>query len=299
MIPTFDGWIGVDWSGAKSRRLPGIQVAEARVGASAPRLLDGPQPGGLWRRGDVLALLIEREARGERLLVGFDFAFAYAQADRGSYFPGVPDAPGDVPALWSYVDALAGAAEDFYGGEVYAAGSPVAPLYLTPAGRGARYEHRRRRTEVACAAVTSPHPVFKCIGAANVGTGSLAGMRMLTELKATLGDRAAVWPFEAVHGVGLTVAEIFPRLYFMRAGQDPRKWRDPAVVNAALAGFGSRAMPDGWRPHREDHADAVVSAAALRSLSTSPATWQAPGSEPAARSEGWIFGVESAKPCAP
>lgn len=287
-----DAWLGIDWSGSKAARLPGIRVAETVPGDAPPRLLPGPQPGGLWRRTDVLALLLARQAAGQRVVAGFDFAFAYARADRGSYFPGVGGGPEDVRALWAYVERLASAGADLYGGAVYAAGSPVAALYLTPAGRGAGYEHRRRRTEIACAAVTSPHPVFKCVGAANVGTGSLAGMRLLHRLD----RRAAVWPFDAP--AGLTVVEIFPRLYFKRAGADPRAWRDPAVVDAALAAH--RCRPYAGPPlDTEDKADAVVAAAALRALSAEPTVWTAPGSDAAAQWEGWIFGVEPAKPGAP
>lgn len=295
----FDAWLGIDWSGSKAGRLPGIQVAETTPGSASPRLLAGPQPGGLWKRTDVLALLLDRHAAGQRVLAGFDFAFAYAREDRGSYFPGVAGAPDDVVALWTYVERLAGDGGDLYGGAVYADGSPVADLYLTPAGRGARYEHRRRRAEIACAAVTSPHPVFKCVGAANVGTGSLAGMRLLHRLKGRLGDAATIWPFDGFGPGRLTVVEIFPRLYFKLARQDPTAWRDPAVVNAVLAAFGSAPMGSGWATRREDEADAVVAAAALRALSADPAVWHAPAAEPAAQREGWIFGVESAKPGAP
>ena len=287
-----DAWLGIDWSGSKAARLPGIQVAEALPGTAPPRLLPGPQGGGLWRRTDVLDLLLARHAAGQRVVAGFDFAFAYAQRDRGSYFPGVEGAPDEVRALWAFVERLAMAGGDLYGGAVYAPGSPVAHLYLTPAGRGAGYEHRRRRTEIDCAAVTSPHPVFKCVGAANVGTGSLAGMRLLHRLS----GQAAIWPFDQPGR--LTVVEIFPRLYFMRTGADPRAWRDPRVVDAALAGHGS-APYAGPALDTEDKADAVVAAAALRALSAEPRVWAAPDGEPAARREGWIFGVEPAKPGAP
>ncbi len=287
-----EAWLGIDWSGSKATRLPGIQVAEALPGERPPRLLPGPRCGGLWRRTDVLELLLARHAAGQRLVAGFDFAFAYAHADRGRYFPGLDAGPDGVRALWGFVERLAATGDDLYGGGVYAAGSPVAHLYLTPAGRGTGYEHRRRRTEIACAAVTSPHPVFKCVGAANVGTGSLAGMRLLHRLD----GRAAIWPFDEPDR--LTVVEIFPRLYFMRSAAEPRAWRDPRVVDAALAGYGS-APYAGAPLDTEDKADAVVAAAALRALSAEPGGWGAPAAQPAARREGWIFGVEPAKPGAP
>ncbi|WPZ34398.1 hypothetical protein T8K17_24590 [Thalassobaculum sp. OXR-137] len=283
-VPAFDRFYGIDWSGSKARRLPGLRVAECAPGTAAPNLLDGPQSGGLWRRLDVLALLEREIAAGTRVLAGFDFAFAYAHADRGAYFPETGPDPSDIRALWAFVEDLAGETEDLYAGSVYAPGSPVADHYLSPLGRGSLYAYRQRRAEQACAGVTTPHPVFKCIGAANVGTGSVAGMRLLHRIA----DRAAVWPFAAPGPV--TLVEVFPRRYFIAAGQDPRAWRERATVDATLAGYGSAAY-SGPVLDTEDKADAVVAAAALRALSEDPAVWSAPGREPASRLEGWIFGV--------
>lgn len=283
-VPAFDRFYGIDWSGSKARRLPGLRVAACTPGAAAPRLLDGPQPGGLWRRLDVLALLEREIEAGMRVLAGFDFAFAYAHADRDGYFPQTgPELP-DVKALWAFVEDLAGETEDLYAGSVYGPGSPVAEHYLSPLGRGALYTYRQRRVEQACAGVTTPHPVFKCIGAANVGTGSLAGMRLLHRVA----GRAAVWPFDAPGPV--TLVEVFPRRYFMAVGQDPRAWREASVIDATLAAYGSAAYA-GAALDTEDKADAVVAAAALRRLSDSPTVWLAPSYEPASRHEGWIFGV--------
>ena len=283
-LPAFDRFYGIDWSGSKARRLPGLRVAECEPGSGAPRLLDGPQSGGLWRRLDVLALLQREVAAEARVLAGFDFAFAYAHADRGAYFPETgPDLP-HVHALWAFVEDLAGETEDLYAGPVYAPGSPVADHYLSPLGRGSLYAYRQRRAEQACAGVTTPHPVFKCIGAANVGTGSLAGMRVLHRMAGT----AAVWPFVLPGPV--TLVEVFPRRYFMVVGQDPRAWREATVIDATLAGYGS-APYAGPALDSEDKADAVIASAALRALADDPAVWSAPAREPASRLEGWIFGV--------
>lgn len=287
--PAFDAFLGIDWSGAKGRRLHGLRVARCTPGRGSPVLLDGPRPGGLWRRGDVLALIEAAAAGADRVLAGFDFAFAYAHDDAGAYFPGATDAPADVWRLWETVERLAGDGADLYAGAVYAPASPLHGHYLSPHGTGTLYTHRRRATEIACAAHTAPHPVFKCIGAANVGTGSLAGMRLLHRLA----GRVAVWPFAEPGAV--TVVEIFPRLYFKRAKADPRAWRDAGVVNAALAAYGSEPYA-GPPLDIEDKADAVISAAALRGLASDPAVWSAPAAAAAARREGWIFGVEPVKP---
>lgn len=284
LAPPFERFYGIDWSGSKAARLPGLRVAACGPGAAAPNLLDGPQRGGLWRRLDVLDLLERELAAGRRVLAGFDFAFAYAHADRGAYFPDTGPVLDTVHALWAFVEGLTRQGRDLYAGDVYAPGSPVADHFLSPRGRGALYTHRQRRTEQACAAVTTPHPVFKCIGAANVGTGSLAGMRLLHRIA----GRAAIWPF--LPPAEMTIVEIFPRRYFMQTGQDPRAWREPDVIDATLDGFASIPYA-GPVLDTEDKADAVISSAALRALSGDAEVWAAPAREPAARREGWIFGV--------
>jgi len=291
--PGFDTFLGIDWSGSKSRRLKGIRVAECAPGRGAPRLVDGPRPGGLWRRQDVLRYVLDRGATGERVLAGFDFAFAYAHHDAGSYFPGLEAAPQAVRDLWAFVDRHSGDREDLYGGALYAPGSPVAHHYWRAGPRPVGFVERRRRTELACGAVTWPHPVFKCFSAANVGTGSLAGMRLLHRL----GDAAAIWPFDALGA--LTVVEIFPRLYVRRSGVNPnRLFERPEQVDAVLDVLAGDPY-EGAPLDSEDKLDAAIAAAALRALSADAAVWAAPGAEPAARWEGWIFGVESVKPGAP
>lgn len=254
-------------------------------------LLRGPRAGGLWRRMDVLGMLVERIATGQRVLIGFDFAFAYAFEDREAYFPGAPDTPRDARSLWAYVERLCRAAPDLYGGAVYAATSPVAAHYLTPAGRGKHYTRRQRVTEVACAAVTSPHPVFKCVGAANVGTGSLAGMRLLHRVTTILGRQVSVWPFDGIAPTSATVCEIFPRLAVKQAGLNPTRWREPGVIDAILRYHGSAAYDGGEPLDTEDKADAVLAAAALRARAGIDSVWRAPSTEPASAREGWIFGV--------
>lgn len=292
-FPVFETFLGIDWSGAKGPRLKGLQVAECRASdQAAPVLLEGPQRGGFWRRADVLELVAGRVSAGERVLVGIDFAFAYAHHDVGAYFPGGDQSPATARDLWHYVDGFGGADDDFYGARIYAEGSPVRDHYMAPSWKGARYTFRQRVTERACRAQhTSPHPVFKCIGAANVGTGSLAGMRMLHHLGRRLGNRVRVWPFDGTRPDGPTVCEIFPRLYFKRAGLDPRAWREPSTIDAVLSAYGSYSYR-GSALDTEDKADAVVSAAALRALSATPELWRAPESRSESALEGWIFGVE-------
>ncbi len=287
----FEEFIGIDWSGAKGPALPGIQIALATPGASPPVLVP-PVRGKWWTRPMVLDWLRAR-MEAKRVLAGFDFAFAYAHADLGCYFPETGPEIEDARALWALVDSVCEGASELYGAPFYNRRDLAFHRhFLTPKGSGDLFTSRRRLTEAACAHITWPHPVMKCVGAANVGTGSLAGMRLLNRLKADIADRVAVWPFEALDDRSVLV-EIFPRLYFKRADADPRGWRDPVLLNKVLAHYGSASLPRTWAPTREDEPDALVSTAALRGLAANRATWSTPMTVPAARTaEGWIFGVD-------
>jgi len=291
MAGEFDAYIGIDWSGAKGPRLPGLQIALARPGHGAPNLV--PPPEGRWWTRPMVFDWLSEQVRAKRVLAGFDFAFAYAFADEGAYFPGAGPQPKSVGPLWALVERVCADAPELYGAPFYTRTElPYHRHFLSPYGKGDLYRMRQRLTEVACADVTSPHPVMKCIGAANVGTGSLAGMRFLHHMTAAERDRIAVWPFEEIRGRSVLV-EIFPRLYFKRAGVDPRAWREVGVLNRTLAHYGSRPLAKGWAPAREDEPDALISAAALRGLAGAPETWDAlPKGRAVRRSEGWIFGID-------
>ena len=260
-----------------------------------PRLIPNPyRPHGIWSRLDVLAYLIAKIDEGRRVLAGFDFAFCYAFEDEGAYFPGLPDAPRSPEAVWALVEQVGQDDPEFYGAALYKrADLPYRDYFMAPGWRGAKYRYRQRLAEQAAASVTTPHPVFKCIGAANVGTGSLAGMRLLHRLRGLDRERLdrdiRVWPFDAVPGGELTVVEIFPRLYYKLAGGDPRAWANRDNLNAVCGHFGAIA---GEIPEirTEDEADALISATALRLLQADPALWRQARRSGASK-EGWIFGA--------
>ena len=282
-------FVGVDWSGARGSRLPGLQVAVALPGRAPPRLVPAPA-GRYWDRESLYGWLGD-QARARRLFAGIDFAFSLPHADSGCYFPGLRAQPRTASALWAEVEADSAHAPDLYGAPFYTRTDRAWHRYvLGPAGRGDRYRYRQRRTELACARETSPHPVLKCIGPANVGTGSFAGMRMLHRLATgPLAGEIAIWPFDAPRGRSV-VAEIFPRLFYVRAGVDPRHWRDPEAMARAFACYRSDPPDRDWRPVRDDETDALLVAAAIRGLirGLRPVPRELAG---AVRREGWIFGV--------
>ena len=287
----FDGFIGVDWSGAKGPNLPGLQVAIAEPGTKPPYLVRPPK-GRWWSRHLFASWLLER-LKCHRLLIGVDFAFGYPFADEGSFFPGLDFQLKTAPALWRLVEEYTEASSNFYGANFYKRKDvEFHRYYLSPYGKGNLYKFRQRLTEVVCSAVTSPHPVLKCIGAANVGTGSLAGMRVLRYLSAEIPEYLSVWPFnQSIESS--CIVEVFPRLYFKLANKDPRSWKDIGNINETLVYYKSGKVTSKFEINTEDEADALVTAAALRFLYADEELWSAPKSfEPATQAEGWIFGVK-------
>ena len=225
-------------------------------------------------------------------MIGFDFAFGYPHYDLGCYFPGMNKNPANIFGLWELIDKTCQGSPNFYGGSFYKRKElPFHKYFLSPYGKGELYFPRKRVTEFFCKKITAPHPTMKCIGPANVGTGSLAGMRFLHKLKKSLGKEIEIWPFEKKRDHSVAV-EIFPRLYFKQSGTNPQNWQDQEMINNALRYFDSKPIPQDWTPKREDEPDAILSAAALRRLASNPAMWSAADdyfSE--VKLEGWIFGV--------
>lgn len=288
--PGFDLFLGIDWSGAKGSRNKGIQVAAAAPGTSLPELQPNPyREHGIWSRPDVLTFIDEMLGGGRRVLAGFDFAFSYPFEDVGAYFPGLEDAPETVDAVWELVEEVAADDPNLYGAALYQRDDlPYRDYFIAPGWHGELYSDRLRETEHVTALTTRPYSVFTCNYATNVGTGSLAGMRVLHRLRQRSED-VRIWPFDPQPGGALTVVEIFPRLFFKRVGGDPRAWgdRDNLMKVCAAYGCDGGALPE---MRTEDEADAVISAAALKELSGDPVLWQQSRRAGAAK-EGWIFGA--------
>ena len=308
----FDRFVGIDWSGAKGPRQTGIQLSMAVPGRGVPTRIDPPS-GHLWGRQAVLEWLVRaanvstgtggdgngnrsnESARGS-ILVGIDFAFAHPFCDENAYYPGLAGAPETPAALWQCIADICKNDGHFYGAAMFAAPG-FGDYYLSPRNHGApHYRSRRRVAELAAkASARAPSPTFKAIGADNVATGSMAGMRMIHALKAELGDALAVWPFQPVSPTrppAMVLVEIFPSYYFHAVGLNPalNAAADPGFMTAALNAWSSDGVGADYAPRGSDldEADAMISAAALRHIAATPGCWQAPQ---AAAMEGWIFGV--------
>jgi hypothetical protein len=265
----------------------------AEAGESAPMRVIPPNQK-RWSRHEIASWLEEISAN-RCVLAGIDFAFAYPVYDMEGaycgYFPEFADCPQDAATLWRLIEEINQTEAHLYGGAIWDH-PDLGAYYNAPSGRrGAKFYSRRRQTEQAAKTVKSPSPTFNCVGPAGVGTGSLAGMRLLHHLA----DKAEIWPFDN-HPAGsknLTLVEIFPSYYFALAGIHAVGGIHGklAVLNKALSYFRSQGLAADFRAGGPDfdEADAAISAAALRALAADPAIWKPFG---AAAREGWIFGVK-------
>ncbi|MGR3466676.1 MAG: molybdopterin-guanine dinucleotide biosynthesis protein B [Shimia sp.] len=225
----FDRVMVVDWSGGKDTgaapRKDAIWIGEhAAAGEAEP----------LYQRNRVVAqnTLVERLRTsldaGERVLIGFDFAFAYpagfatALTDSTREIVGTPD----PFAVWEW---LAHHVRDLENGsdraEVAAALNRLfaprpGPFYFNPFQRtrplpdlpntkptdGPFPEQR-----TCDAANPGAQSAWKLGGVGSVGSQALMGMPVLWHLRQTFGTDICVWPFEAPTA-SIVVCEVFPSL---------------------------------------------------------------------------------------
>ena len=291
--PAFDWFVGVDWSGARGPRLPGLQVAMAKAGRSAPRLVPSPD-GQHWTRSAFADWFVEILSPNGRVLVGFDFAFSFPRFDRGEFFPNVPDVPSTAADLWLCVDDMCEATGDFFAG-AFVEGSRYARYFQG----GVRYEPRLRITDERCRRVGlgRPESIFRLVGPAQVAKGSLAGMRVLHYLRLKV-PHLCIWPFDRLSRSrsAIVAVEVYPGAFVGMSSAAKGKVRDMHTLNRVLEFHGSaslrkRVLEDRAR-EAADKADALIAAAALRRLSGDGTVWNPPGLSVARRwQEGWIFGV--------
>ncbi len=251
----FDGYVGIDWSGAAQAGYAGVAVARCGPGRHAPQLIRAP--GKTWTRSAVLDWLLAELARPQRLLIGFDFAFAL---------------PGDgrpAPQLWAEVETRCAADGDLLG-RAYAENDR---RFWTAGPRPAGWNETPRAAEAACRAADLGNPQTP--------------FQLLHRLDRDARDRVAIWPFDgaAGHDRRSVVSEIYPRLFIRQGGLGNAKLRDLDDLNAVLNRLNSIGITRGGFDDHE--ADALVTAAGLRATAGDAALWAAGTGEP----EGWIFGV--------
>ena len=289
----FARFAAIDWSGAVGQRHHGIAVALCEADGGPPHLM---QIGNRWSRQEVLEWLLGDLPSDA--LVGLDLGISLPFADAGAFFPGWRESPPDARGLWRLVDEIC-AEEPHLAATSFVDHPQLSRYFRRHAGReGDRFHlgnagHKRGRFRVTeehqAAAGCRPYSNFNLVGAAQVGKSSLTGMRVLHRL----GDAIPVWPIDPLPEAGPVIVEIYTALAALAAGRSASrtKMTDLEALNAALANLGSPAIRGAGAI--DDHsADALLTAAWLRSVADRPALWRPPALSPRiARTEGWTFGA--------
>jgi hypothetical protein len=220
----------VDWSAASvptGARADSIWLGEARGGSDLPPL---PLPTRRAAEAAVARRIDGGLAAGERVLVGFDFAFGYP-AGFAARVCGSPDAV----ALWDWLErALSD--DDRNRNDRFALADRLnrlfppggGPFWGRPAGLqlAALSTHKRRamvlsglpehrHVELALRAAGGPGRAVKSVWqlhyTGSVGSQVLTGLPVIARLRRRYGRALAVWPFEAPTAP-VVVAEIYPAL---------------------------------------------------------------------------------------
>jgi hypothetical protein len=298
VIPQFERFVGIDWSGAKGFGQTGIQVAEFNRGESGPRL-KRPQNGSLWCRSGILEYL--HTLLDRPTLVGLDFAFSVPWPDADELF-GAGPAISNIRSLWRYVELLCQADNPhMYAGNVWkseaSAFRPYIRHYATRHCGELYRRNRLRQTELEC--FGAPISVYHMTGV-QVGASSFSGMRMLNSLRDQNTDNFAIWPFDDVGDANLVLVEIYPSLFYHRKGFDRARLSRSRKLGldrffeyreSVLKSYQSVSEEVDHVPS-VDAADAMISAAALAEISKNGGSFDLPINRKALmQREGWIFGV--------
>lgn len=289
----FRHFAAIDWSGAAGERHGGIAVAICEAGGGSPALV---RPGHRWSRPEVLDWLLEEMPPGT--LVGLDLGISLPFADCEAFFPGWKESPADAKALWALVDAMCEA--DAHLAATSFVDHLEASRYFRRHGRreGAQFHApeaadrrgRFRVTELAQARMgCKPYSNFNLVGAAQVGKSSLTGMRVLHRLE----GRLPVWPVNPLPESGSVLVEIYTAIAAIEAGRpaSQSKMRSFEELNGALVNLGSPPVT-GTGPLDDHSADALLTAAWLRSAAGRPELWAPESLTPElACTEGWTFGA--------
>ena len=282
----FEAYIAVDWSAAKSRGRGTASIWIAFLGRDQPPIVENP-PTRASATERVREILVERAAAGDRVLVGFDFAYCFPRGFADAV------APGEGPPwrrVWDLLSALVVDRDDNANNRLEVAATlnervghvvfwgsgdsrlpPTKPRAPTlPEFRAVEHELRRHGSY--------PKAVWKLSYAGSVGSQVLLGIPRVGALRDDhdVAAVSAVWPFETGFSVAGDVqvvhAEIYPTL-----GADRRRLH--AIVDAHQV----LSTVTRWAE--------LDAAGELGRLFEPPACVRPAEMEVVSREEGWILGA--------
>ncbi|MDG1788123.1 MAG: molybdopterin-binding protein [Paracoccaceae bacterium] len=220
----FDTIAVVDWSGGNDT---GPKPRKDAIWLGVVRKGETEKPLYLRNRAvaetALVALIAQEQAAGRRLLIGFDFPFAYPRG-----FAQALIGQADPLALWDWLEAritdektannrfdLAAEINRSLGGKGpfwgNALGRDIVGLGRTKKEYSAAPFPEKRRVETLA---TGSFSCWQLAGAGAVGSQVLMGLPVLSRLRRRFADDLAVWPFESSQksNAAVVLAEIWPSL---------------------------------------------------------------------------------------
>lgn len=220
----FDTIAVVDWSGGNDT---GPKPRKDAIWLGVVRKGETEKPLYLRNRAvaetALVALIAQEQAAGRRLLIGFDFPFAYPRG-----FAQALIGQADPLALWDWLEAritdekiannrfdLAAEINRSLGGKGpfwgNALGRDIVGLGRTKKEYSAAPFPEKRRVETLA---TGSFSCWQLAGAGAVGSQVLMGLPVLSRLRRRFADDLAVWPFENSQksNAAVVLAEIWPSM---------------------------------------------------------------------------------------
>ncbi len=295
-------FVGIDWTGAKGRRHPGLKVAVCEQGTGAPALVAPPSGLKNWSRAECSRWIADGLGlpKNARALVGIDAAFGYPFDAQVGYLRGDSNSK-CAPDLWQEIGAECEAAEDLFGGPFierhtrhyrHQQYNKVQGAFDTIVDNAFFQPVLREAEKICISEKYGPcESVFNLIGASQVGKSALSTMIMLNQLRRE--PAIGIWPFDEITGQSVVLVEIYAAV-FSKLGGSKGKVRDIDDLNQTLEGLGSKPycepLPVGGTV--DDVTDALMTAAGLRHIAYDRKHWHPRElSTMVRRTEGWIFGV--------
>ncbi len=261
MARLFDAYIIVDWSAASkpAQGANSIWIGTLARDARLKFQYQGANPSTRQAAREMITGLAERfAARGDKVLIGFDFSLGYPAGTANA--AGLPDP--DAPAWQRMHDHLTKKVKEttdnantrfaIAAGLNYAMtkgplpfwGAPARDQIKTLAGKKADFgdspveEYRIVEKWVRQRYKSKPKSGWQLYGAGSVGSQSLLGIPAVTRLRQDIPD-SKLWPFEtgfepltsdALEGTNVVLAEVYPSL--VEAPLSPGEVADQAQVRA-------------------------------------------------------------------
>ena len=224
-MPTFERYIGIDYSGAETAMssLPGLRVYEADARMPPREVAPPPSPRRYWTRRGIAEWLREQLAGRQPAFVGIDhgFSFPLRYFERHRLPPDWPTFLDDFQCHWptdadhTYVNFVRDAV----------------------CGTGARRTGEATWLRLTEQWTASAKSVFRFDVLGAVATSTHAGLPWLRYLREHGAGRVHFWPFDGWEvPVGKSVvAEVYPSLWMRRFPNDGKRTPDQQAAYAAAA----------------------------------------------------------------